>query len=126
MVQLADGWQLDVERGPDWLFVRPQGVPVGDDATPSLGEAIWDLLEQNFTHRLVLEMQNFDRIDARVIGQLVWLDKRIQAAGGMMRLAGLSKACQKVLHRCRLDSRFPECESREVAVMGSSRTWTAR
>jgi len=56
MVQIAEGWELDVDRGPDWLFVRPRNVGPQATDTPPLAEQIWSLLQQHFTDRLVLEL----------------------------------------------------------------------
>jgi anti-anti-sigma factor len=114
---VAHGWELDVERGPDWLFVRPQGLPEDGDQTV-LAEQIWSLLERNFSRRLVLELDRVDAIRSALIGQLVWLHKRIHAGGGMMRLTGLSQTGYDALRICRLDDRFPKFSSREEAVLG--------
>ena len=76
MVQAAAGWELDVERGPDWLFVRPRLANAQASDTPQLAEEIWALLEQNFSRRLVLEMDQVPLLYSHLIGQLVWLYKR--------------------------------------------------
>jgi len=118
MVQLAHGWQLDVERGPNCLFVRPRGVPPLDEDGPSFGETVWDLLEQSFVHVLVLEFDDVAELDNYLVGQLIWLDKRIHASGGLMRVTGLSPKCQKVVRKCQLEGRFPACASRAEALVG--------
>lgn len=118
MVQIAEGWELDVERGPDWLFVRPHFLRSHAADSPPLAEMIWSLLEQNFTTRLVLEMDQVPFLHSYLIGQLVWLHKRIVSHGGLMRISGLSAPNQDVLRICQLDSRFPQYSSREDAVMG--------
>jgi anti-anti-sigma factor len=86
--------------------------------TASFAEQVWSLLEQQFTHRLVLEMGEVDRLDSELIGQLVWLYKRIHTHDGMMRICGLSPLAQEVLETCRLGGHFPHYDSREDAVMG--------
>ena len=58
MVQIAHGWELDVERGPDWLFVRPHGLshdPLEfvEADSPDLADEVWSLVEKYFTRRLV-------------------------------------------------------------------------
>lgn len=116
MVQAAPGLELDVERGPDWLFVRPHGLPQDDDGPP-LGEMVWGLLEQNFVHRLVLELDALKKLDDGLIHELLWLEKRIYAVGGMMRICGLKPVCVKALCKLRLDRRFHPHTSREDAVM---------
>jgi anti-anti-sigma factor len=118
MVQIAEGWELDVDRGPDWLFVRPRFLRNRAADTPPLAEMIWSLLEQNFTTRLVLEMDQVPFLHSYLIGQLVWLHKRIVSHGGLMRISGLSETNQDVLRICQLEGRFPQYINREDAVMG--------
>lgn len=118
MVQIAEGWELDVDRGPDWLFVRPRYLPNHASDTPPLAEMVWALLEQNFTTRLVLEMDQVTFLHSYLIGQLVRLHKRIISHGGVMRISGLSPMNQDVLRICQLDGRFPQYINREDAVMG--------
>ena len=118
MVHVAQGWDLEIERGPDWLFVRPMcPTPDADDAPP-LAEQIWTLLEQNLCHRLVLELDRLDFVQSHFIGQLVWLYKRIHGQGGVMRICGMSASTWDVLRVSRLDERFPYYADREAAVMG--------
>ncbi|MBI3838291.1 MAG: STAS domain-containing protein [Planctomycetia bacterium] len=120
-ISLARGWKLDVERGPDWLFVRPHRLSRTALDSPSFAEQVWSTLQQNFTHRLVLEMADFERLDSHLIGELLWLYERIHGHDGMMRICGLSSSAQDLLQRCRLEERFQLCRDREEAVMGHSR-----
>ena len=117
-MQVAHGWEMDVERGPGWLFVRPRGLPDDADQT-ALAETIWTLLEQNLSRRLVLELDRVGALRSALVGQLVWLHKRIHAGGGLMRVTGLSAASHDTLRLCRLDGRFPKFANREEAVLGS-------
>ena len=125
MVQTAHGWELEIERGPNWLFVRPHDAESNAAADPDdiqpLGEVVWALLEQNFAHRLVLELDLIKRLDERLIHELIWLEKRIHADGGLMRICGLKPGCQKALAKRRLDGHFPAHANRTEAVMCGSR-----
>lgn len=116
-LSLARAWHFDVERGPDWLFVRPRPAGAGNDQ-PAFAEQVWSLLEQHFTHRLVLELGGIDFLDSHLVGQLVWLHKRVHTHDGLMRICELSEHSEDVLHACRLDSHFPVYRNREDAVMG--------
>ena len=118
MVQIAEGWELDVERGPDWLFVRTRCISPQATDTPPLAEQIWSLLEQHFTHRLVLELDQIHLLRSYLIGQLVWLSKRIHTHDGIMRIAGLSTPNQELLRICQLNRHFAQYSNREDAVMG--------
>jgi anti-anti-sigma factor len=116
-IELSDGWNAELDRGPDWLFVRLSGTDSRGGAA-DLSGAIWKLLEQSMAHRLVLELEGLSILPSHVIGELVRLHKRIHAQGGLMRLSGLSEQCQEVLRINRLDDRFPHYHSRHEAVMG--------
>jgi anti-anti-sigma regulatory factor len=118
MVVIAKGWELDVERGPDWLFVRPHRLSDDADAEPSLAAGVWALLEQNFSHNLVLELDQIEQLNSHMIGQLIWLHNRIRAHDGLMRVSGLNDSGQDALRLCRLDSRFPSFLNRTDAVHG--------
>lgn len=113
-------WDFEVERGPDWLFVRPHRVSTSAGGAPAFEEAVWALLEQHFSHRLVLEMGDMDALDSHLVGQLLRLYKRVHSHGGMMRVCELSESSEEVLHACCLDSQFPRYRNREEAVMGQS------
>ena len=118
MLEIAPGWNLEVERGPDWLFVRLHCLPENTWDAPPLAETLWSLLEQHFTYRLVLECNSLLLLHTMLLGQLVLLHKRICVHGGLLRLSGLSDFNRKVLENCRLDGRFPNFDDRTAAVLG--------
>jgi anti-anti-sigma factor len=117
----APSWTTDVERGPNWLFLKlhaPDRVP-GDGA--ELADVVWKTMEQHFAKRVVLEMDELKSLHSRLIGQLVLLHKRICSNGGTMRVCGLSESNQAALHATRLDSQFPCYRNRNDAIMGAAR-----
>jgi anti-anti-sigma factor len=117
MVQTDVGWRFDVDRGPDWVFVRLHP----DDSnleTDSLAEQLWAVLEQSFTYRLVLELDEVPILQSYLIAQLVLISKRINSHGGLLRLCGLSPANQEVIRLCRLDGCLPHFVNRGDAAMG--------
>jgi anti-anti-sigma factor len=118
MLAIAPGCELDVERGPDWLLVRVGNLDLAESDTPPLAERLWDLLQQHFTYRLVLELDKAQFLNSHLIGQLVQLYQRIEEHDGVMRLCGLSSRNRQVLHACRLDDRLPLYGDRQEAVMG--------
>jgi anti-anti-sigma factor len=83
-----------------------------------LAEQVWSLIEQSFTHRLVLEMEKVPFLTSHLIGQLVCLQKRLHGHDGMLRISGLSARNQEVLETCRLGGCLPCYRDRESAVMG--------
>jgi anti-anti-sigma factor len=118
MLQMAPGWNLDVDRGPDWLFVKLHCDPKNSWDSPPLAETLWALTEQHFTRRLVVECDDLQFLHSVLLGQLVLLHKRLTSQGGLLRLAGLSEQNQDVLRGCRLDGRFPAYDCRTDAIMG--------
>ena len=88
--QIAAGWRMDVDRGPDWMFVRLHPAQNSEIDDFSLAEQIWSVMEQSFTYRLVLELDQVAVLQSGLIAQLVLLSKRIHTHSGMLRLCGLS------------------------------------
>lgn len=111
-------WSLEIDRGPDWMFVRPLPPRQGDTGEVPLAEEIWHKMEQSFCHRVVLELDAVLFLRSWLVGELVRLHKRVTSQGGMLRVCGLSAANQDVLRCCRLEENFPAYRNRTDAVMG--------
>ena len=118
MLEATSTLKLDVERGPDWLFVRLHAPDVKIEGEP-IAEQLWSLMEQHFINRLVVELDDVPALRSYLIGQLVLLYKRIHERGGMLRICGLTDVQRQVLRTMRLDERFPCYENRAAALMGS-------
>ena len=115
-------WQLDVDRGPDWLFVKVR-VPEdfrGED--PPLAELVWDQLCQHFVYRLALELDDVPLMHSFLLGQLVLLQKKILEHDGVMRICGLSAMNRRVLEMHGLGHELPNYFDRNEAVMASRPT----
>ena len=117
LLELAPEWSMEIDRGPDWMFIRPL-PPNHDGGEAPLAEMVWKKLEQCFCYRVVLELDNIDYLRSWMIGELVRLHKRVTTHGGMLRLCGVSKNAVTVLRICQLGDRFPAYRSRNDAVMG--------
>ena len=111
------GWQLEVERGPDWLFVRPLPPERIEDGG-NLADEVWALMRQHQTHRVVLEMDQVGYLPSMLIGQLIVLLKRVHQLGGVMRLVGVNSECQYAIDLCRLGSPLASYATRAEAVLG--------
>jgi anti-anti-sigma regulatory factor len=120
MINTASGWELEVERGPDWLIVQVVGPCTRSGESISLEEALWSLLEQHFTHRLVVEMDRIEVLDEELIDQLTALHDRICDRGGLMRLCGVKPDHRRLLARRDVDDRLLVYGDREHAVLGGS------
>jgi anti-anti-sigma factor len=117
MLETAAGWGLDVDRGPDWVFVRVH-PPGGLEDAHGLAESVWTVLEQNFIYRVVLEMDEIELLHSSIIGQLILLSKRVHTHGGLLRLCGVSDSNREILCLCRLQGALPYFDNRGDAVMG--------
>jgi anti-anti-sigma regulatory factor len=118
MLTVACGYTLDVERGPDWLLVRLRNLARTEPETPPLAEQLWSLLEQHFTYRLVLEMDEVRLLNSYLIGQLMQLCRWIEEHDGVLRLCGLSPHNCQVLHSSHLDEQLLPYHDRREAVTG--------
>ncbi len=121
MLTLAPGCEIDVHRGPDCIILRVKNVdPDGLESLP-LAERVWSVVEQHFTYRVVLELNEVPHLNSHLIGQLEELYRWIREQDGLLRLCGLSPHNQRVLHACGLDEHLPPYRDRYEAFMGRPR-----
>ena len=118
MLTISPGWDLEVQRGPDWLFVKLGNRPPADAEIPSLADEIWSILDRHFVYRLVLQLDGVRTLNRDLLRELVVLYRRIRQHGGMMRLCGLSAQHHKMLEDSGLIRRFPAYQDLQEAVMG--------
>jgi anti-anti-sigma regulatory factor len=118
-VHNVDGLELNVDRGPNWLFVklRTREAPQGD--VPQFAEKLWSISSRHFIYRLVVELEDLEKLPSGMMGQLVMLQERLAQCGGALRICGLSPECEESLQNFQLDSALQNHPSREAAVMGS-------
>jgi hypothetical protein len=120
MLKVCSGWELETERGPDWLIVKVKHPTKDGVASGPLVDVLWSLLEQHFTHRLVLELDEIDCLDDLLIEQFIELHDRIEEQGGVMRLCGLSAENRHALRARALSGAFVPYVDREDALSGGS------
>ncbi len=118
MLDTSPALKLDVERGPDWIFIKVNPPDSWDEAPP-LADAVWAILERSFTYRVVLEMDQLPLLRSCVIGQLILLARRVHAHDGLLRICGLSEHNHEVLTAARLGAYLPNYRDRSEAVMAS-------
>ena len=117
MLGVSSGWTVDVERGPDWLFVRLGAPTDGECDVSLLADSVWSVVKQHFVYRVVLECDSLGMFDSAMVAQIVGLHRRLQKQSGVLRLCGLSDRNQEMLKACRLDGLFPQFRSRSQAVL---------
>jgi anti-anti-sigma factor len=116
----VDGLEFNVDRGPNWLFVKLKTRDAAQSAVPQIADKLWSISSRHFIYRVVLELDDLDQMPSGMMGQLVTLQERLAQCGGALRICGLSPECEETLHNCQLDSALPNHASREAAVMGGS------
>lgn len=116
----VDGLELNVDRGPNWLFVKLRAKDEAPKSVPQIADKLWSISSRHFIYRLVLELDDLREMPSGMMGELAQLQSRLSQCGGALRICGLSPECEEALHDCQLDSALPNHASREAAVMGSS------
>ena len=122
MTELPPGWSIDYDRGPDCLMVRLR-IPAQAETAFSrkegrLSNALWNLLENHLTYRLVLECDDAPTFGSELIGELVDLRKRIHDRAGMLRICGLSQENQSMLSAAEVAPHFAHYRDRRDAILG--------
>lgn len=110
-------WNMRIERGPDWLFVRLES-PATTASTPAeeLAEGIWQALRESHVHRVLLELDEVGPLDDALIDSIALLGRRIRAQGGLIRLCGLSQPDVRTLKARGSAPDIPHFGSRAEAV----------
>ena len=114
-----DGLELNVDRGPNWLFVKLRSREATQGQVAQFADKVWSIASRHFIYRLVLELENLEELPSGMMGQLVLLQERLAQTGGALRICGLSPECEETLNSCHVDSALQNHPSREAAVMGS-------
>lgn len=109
---------LTVERGPDWLFVRIDGVESRDHR---LAETVWGMLRENLMNRIVLEMESVGTFDEQLLSEISTLGSRVRAEGGLIRICGLSDANLSRLEASPAAAHLPHFKCRTDAVRACCR-----
>jgi len=118
--KVAKKWDVDVDRGPGWVFVRLHQAHDERAGAPALAENLREIMQRHMSKRIVVELDQLALMRSSLIGQLLLLSKRVRGEGGLLRLAGLSEQNQQVLSQCQLKGRLGVYPNRSEAVLGAS------
>lgn len=121
MNQLIDRWDVSLERGPDWLFVKlfpPETAAQrrGGD----LGHALWSIAREHGANRIVVELDRVERVDDRLLEGLEVLASLVLGEGGLIRLCGLEGSNRDRYEACRVAEHLPHFSCRCEAVGAGS------
>ncbi len=119
MLATVAGYELDVDRGPDWLWIKVRSVDTGSSPPVSLAKQVKELFERHFIYRVMLDLHGVPELSSQLIGELVQLDQQILKHDGVLRICGLSSEGRAMLEVCRLDDLCLAYETRDEAILGT-------
>lgn len=117
MAELAPGWKMDLERGPDCLIIRLHASQTDGACSEELADRLWRILEQHLVYRLILELDDVGELDSGALGQLTELSRRICLRDGLLRICGLSEQNRQALCDSRLADNVAHYPTRQDALM---------
>lgn len=117
-VVLAPGWKTELDRGPDWLFIKLYG-PEGDEADATgIAETLSMLLRQEFKRRMVLELDELVEMPQDLADELMLLQELLDKEGALLRLCGMSNDHGEMLSENDFSGHLNLFRDREEAVLG--------
>lgn len=112
------GYQCDVDRGPDWLWIAIRSLEPGASPVGALGEHLREVMEKHFVYRVMLDLHGVPELDSDLIGQIMQLDRHIRTHDGVLRICGLTPEGRAMLEVYRSDDLCLDYETREEAIRG--------
>jgi anti-anti-sigma regulatory factor len=108
------GWDIAVERGPDWLFLRLERGG-GQGMQRPLADQLMQLIRVNHAHRVVVEFDGVDPLDDALVDAIAVVGSRVRDEGGLIRVCGLSAGGVRRLESSDQAGDIPHFESRSAA-----------
>jgi hypothetical protein len=118
-VHVVDGLEMNVDRGPNWLFVKLRTKKSPRAAVPQIADKLWSISTRHFIYRLVVELDELEEIPPGWMDELVDLQQRLAECGGALRICGVSPDSDQSGTNGYLDCRLTNHATRAEAVMGS-------
>ena len=122
MLVTAEGCDLEVERGPGWLFIRVRNIDPDCPGCSALADRVWAILQQHLTYRVVLEMDEVETLPRPLVAELVRLQRRIRDHDGVIRLSGVSPRGESRLRAQHLDDQILDVRRSRRRGNGNSRS----
>lgn len=109
-----------------WLRMEPAGDVVvvrflqprilDEEIIEYIGEELLRLIEQDGFRRMVLNFREVEAVATHLLGELLLVQKRLQAAGGRLALCEFQPSLQEVFDILRLPLVFFICASEDEAI----------
>lgn len=125
MIGTESGFQIDVSRGPNWVFLRLSPGESDKGANEQqLADDLWNAVSRHLVYRVVLEFgPDFKSLTPMMIAQLDAFRMRLEAHDGALRVCGLNKKSADTLAsycaESKLRSRLTSHSSVASAVFGT-------
>ena len=117
MNQIIDRFDVGVEQGPEWLFVRLAPPVAGHPRRGGdLAQGIWELVEEHRAVRVVVELDGIESIDEALLDGLAAVGQRLACQGGFARVCGLSGDNLAAFEACGSAEHLPHFSCRREAV----------
>jgi hypothetical protein len=121
MIELSPGWELTIKRGPDLLIVRVRCSNEETSADPGLADRVWAVMQQHFTNRLVLDLEEIEMLNGDLPGELLRLAGWISDLHGVIRVCGVSEKNEEAFRESLPGKCFPLYRTTADAVFCSWR-----
>jgi anti-sigma B factor antagonist len=99
-------FEIDQEGGVTLVTFTPQDLVQADDIE-EVGRQLINLVENFSTSRLVLDLRHVTRLSSLLLGKLIALNHRVQAAGGRLALCNVNQKVHDVFRSVNLLQSFP-------------------
>lgn len=96
------GPRCEIDRGPNWLFVRVDSTQLTNPSASvarRLADHLWSICDRHFTYRLVVEVARHDAVSLEMATALAALAGRLHERGGALRVCGLGAAAEQTPSR---------------------------
>lgn len=115
------GFEVSLERGPDWLFVRL--VPSADGRARhaiDLGASLREIARDHGTSRVVVELDALDSVDEDLLEGLAMLGRILERESGVLRVCGVKAGNGPGHASCGSLGHLPHFSCRHEAVRAGS------
>jgi len=82
------------------------------------GNQLFSLIDDDHRDKLLLDFSNVEYLSSAALGKLIMLDKKVKAAKGALRLAGIRREILEVFRITKLDKLFKIYDNKAKALEG--------
>lgn len=99
--------RLEISEGGDATVVRFRDRRIVNVLEiDQVGKELYRLVEEGKHRRLVLDFADVDYLSSALIGKLIFLNAKVQARGGSVKLCSIRPEILDVFQTCKLDHIF--------------------